>query len=68
VSYHVAGPAPWKGFPFFFLNKGLSPSAFLLLTCKFTFGPLHSLGIKLPAGWLNAQGAGHDGIFAGAHP
>ena len=40
VRYHVAGPVPWKDFPFFILNKGISLSAFVLLTCNFAFGPL----------------------------
>ena len=30
VRYHVAGPVPWKDFPFFMLNKGLSLAAFNL--------------------------------------
>ena len=37
VRYHVAGPVPWKDFPFFILNKALSLSAFILLTFNFTF-------------------------------
>ena len=54
VRYHVAGPVPWKDFPFFVLNKGFSLSAFILLACNFSFGPLHSLGVHVPQGWLNA--------------
>ena len=57
VRYHVAGPVPWKDFPFFIMNKGLSLSAFLLLTCTFSFGPMHRLGVKVPQGWLNARQA-----------
>ena len=57
VRYHIAGPVPWKDFPFFILNKGLSLSAFLMLTCNFSFGPLRSLGVKVPEGWLNARKA-----------
>ncbi len=57
VRYHVAGPVPWKDFPFFILNKGFSLSAFVLLTFNFSFGPLHSLGVKVPQGWLNARKA-----------
>lgn len=57
VRYHVAGPVPWKDFPFFILNKGLSLSAFILLTFNFSFGPLHSLGVKVPQRWLNARKA-----------
>ena len=57
VRYHVAGPVPWKDFPFFILNKGFSLSAFILLACNFSFGPLHSLGVHVPQGWLNARKA-----------
>lgn len=57
VRYHIAGPVPWKDFPFFILNKGIALSAFILLTCNFTFGPLKNLGVKVPEGWLNARKA-----------
>ncbi len=57
VRYHVAGPVPWKDFPFFILNKGFSLSAFVLLAFNFSFGPLHSLGVHVPQGWLNARKA-----------
>jgi DMSO/TMAO reductase YedYZ heme-binding membrane subunit len=57
VRYHIAGPVPWKDLPFFILNKGLSLSAFILVTCNFAFGPLHNLGIPVPEGWLNARKA-----------
>ncbi len=57
VRYHVAGPVPWKDFPFFILNKGLSLAAFVLLTCNFGFGPLNNLGLRVPVGWLNARKA-----------
>ena len=57
VRYHVAGPVPWKDFPFFVLNKGFSLSAFILLACNFSLGPLHSLGVHMPQGWLNARKA-----------
>ncbi len=57
VRYHIAGPVPWKDFPFFILNKGISLSAFVLLTCNFGFGPLNNLGVKVPEGWLNARKA-----------
>ena len=55
LRYHIAGPVPWKDFPFFILNKGLCLSAFILLTCNFSFGPMRNLGIKIPEGWLNAR-------------
>ncbi len=57
VRYHIAGPVPWKDFPFFILNKGISLSAFLLLTLNFGLGPLNNLGAKVPEGWLNARKA-----------
>ena len=57
LRYHIVGPVPWKDFPFFILNKGISLSAFILLTCNFGFGPLKNLGINVPEGWLNARKA-----------
>ena len=57
LRYHIAGQVPWKDLPFFILNKGLSLSAFMLLTCNFSFGPLHNLGVSIPASWLNARQA-----------
>jgi hypothetical protein len=57
ARYHIAGPVPWKDFPFFILNKGISLSAFILLTLNFGLGPLNSLGAKVPEGWLNARKA-----------
>ena len=57
VRYHVAGPVPWKDFPFFILNKGFSLAAFILLTMNFGLGPLNNLGAKVPAGWLIARKA-----------
>ncbi len=57
LRYHIAGPVPWKDFPFFILNKGISLSAFVLITFNFTFGPLHNIGVKIPGGWLNARKA-----------
>ena len=57
LRYHIMGPVPWKDFPFFILNKGISLGAFILLTFNFSFGPLNNLGLKLPEGWLNARKA-----------
>jgi DMSO/TMAO reductase YedYZ heme-binding membrane subunit len=57
LRYHIMGPVPWKDFPFFILNKGISLSAFILLTCNFSFGPLNNLGVRVPEGWLNARKA-----------
>ncbi len=57
VRYHIVGPVPWKDFPFFILNKGISLAAFIMLTCNFGFGPLKNLGVNVPDGWLNARKA-----------
>jgi DMSO/TMAO reductase YedYZ heme-binding membrane subunit len=57
LRYHIAGPVPWKDFPFFILNKGISLSAFILLTCNFSLGPLNNMGVRVPEGWLNARKA-----------
>lgn len=57
VRYHIAGPVPWKDFPFFILNKGISLAAFIMLTGNFGFGPLKKLGVNVPSGWLNARKA-----------
>jgi DMSO/TMAO reductase YedYZ heme-binding membrane subunit len=55
IRYHIAGDVPWKDFPFFVLNKGISLAGFLLLTLNFALGPLKNLGIKVNEGWLNAR-------------
>ncbi len=55
VRYHVAGPVPWKDFPFFILNKGISLAAFILLVCNFGLGPLNNIGVRVPVAWLNAR-------------
>ena len=57
LRYHVAGPVPWKDFPFFILNKGICLAAFLLLTLNFSLGPLNNLGLPVSPGWLNARKA-----------
>jgi DMSO/TMAO reductase YedYZ heme-binding membrane subunit len=57
LRYHIVGPVPWKDFPLFILNKGISLSAFILLACNFGFGPLRNLGVNVPEGWLNARKA-----------
>ena len=57
LRYHIVGPIPWKDFPFFILNKGISLSAFILITLNFSFGPLKNLGVKVPEGCLNARKA-----------
>ncbi|MCK5906150.1 MAG: hypothetical protein KAG37_01085 [Flavobacteriales bacterium] len=54
VRYHIAGDVPWKDFPFFILNKGISLSAFILLTINFTVSPLSNLGVKVSKGWVNS--------------
>ena len=40
LRYHIAGDVPWKDFPFFIFNKGISLAGFLLLTLNFALGPL----------------------------
>jgi DMSO/TMAO reductase YedYZ heme-binding membrane subunit len=57
VRYHIVGSVPWKDFPFFILNKGISLSAFVLLALNFGLGPLNNLGVKVSDGWLNARKA-----------
>jgi len=57
VRYHIVGPVPWKDFPFFILNKGISLSAFILLTLNFGLGPLNNLGVNVSKRWLNARKA-----------
>lgn len=57
IRYHIVGSVPWKDFPFFILNKGISLAAFILITCNFGFGPLNNLGVKVPEGWLKARKA-----------
>jgi hypothetical protein len=57
LRYHIVGPVPWTDFPFFILNKGISLTAFILLTLNFSLGPLKNLGAKVPEGWLNARKA-----------
>lgn len=57
VRYHIVGTVPWKDFPFFILNKGISLAAFILLTLNFGLGPLSNLGLKISSGWLNARKA-----------
>lgn len=57
LRYHVAGPVPWKDFPFFILNKGFSLAAFVLIACNFGCGPLKNLGVPVPDSWLAARKA-----------
>ena len=57
LRYHVAGPVPWKDFPFFILNKGISLAAFVLIACNFGFGPLRNVGVPVPDSWLAARKA-----------
>ena len=57
LRYHVAGPVPWKDFPFFILNKGVALAAFVLVMFNFAFGPLKNLGVRIPVGWLDARKA-----------
>ncbi len=55
LRYHIVGDVPWKDFPFFILNKGISLAAFILLTFNFSIGPLKNLGLKVSEGWLNSR-------------
>jgi len=55
LRYHIVGDVLWKDFPFFILNKGISLSAFLLLTFNFTIGPAKNIGIPIPDAWLNGR-------------
>ena len=57
LRYHIFGGVPWKDFPFFIFNKGISLSAFVLLTFNFSAGPLKNLGVNVSSGWLNARKA-----------
>jgi len=57
LRYHVAGPVPWKDFPMFILNKGLSLAAYILLTMNFSLGPLSNLGVPVSRAWLNSRKA-----------
>ena len=57
LRYHLAGPVPWKDFPFFILNKGFSLAAFVLIACNFGFGPLRNVGVPVPDSWLAARKA-----------
>lgn len=55
LRYHIVGDVPWKDFPFFILNKGISLAAFILLTFNFSIGPLKNMGVKVSEGWLNSR-------------
>jgi DMSO/TMAO reductase YedYZ heme-binding membrane subunit len=57
VRYHLVGTVPWKDFPFFILNKGVSLAAFILLTLNFGLGPLNNIGLTISSSWLNARKA-----------
>ena len=57
LRYHIVGDVPWKDFPFYVLNKGVSLAAFVLVSFNFAFGPAKALGIPLPSSWLDARKA-----------
>jgi DMSO/TMAO reductase YedYZ heme-binding membrane subunit len=57
LRYHIVGTVPWKDFPFFIINKGISLAAFILLTFNFSLGPLNNLGVRVSEGWLNSRKA-----------
>ena len=53
--YHIFGGVPGKDFPLYVINKGISLTAFIILTFNFAFGPLKNLGVKVPSGWLKSR-------------
>ena len=55
IRYHILGPVPWKDFPFFILNKGISLAGFILLTLNFSLGPLKNIGLKVSEAWLGSR-------------
>lgn len=55
LRYHIFGGVPWKDFPFFILNKGISLGAFALITFNFSLGPAKSIGLPISDAWLNAR-------------
>ncbi|MFY0626364.1 MAG: hypothetical protein JXR07_08725 [Reichenbachiella sp.] len=57
LRYHIFGPVPWRSFPLFILNKGVSLAAFVLITFNFTLGPLNNITGKVSERWLNARKA-----------
>lgn len=69
LRYHIFGGIPWKDFPLYILNKGISLGAFVLVTFNFTLGPARNLGIPVSDAWLNARKAlGMSGfLFALMH-
>ena len=68
LRYHIVGPVPWSDFPFFILNKGISLSAFIILTFNFALGPLNNLGVRVSEHWLNArQALGMTGFPVGTY-
>ena len=48
---------PWNEFSLHNLNKGISLSAFILITFGFSFRPLINLSIGLPEEWFTARKA-----------
>ena len=55
LRYHLVGGVPWKDFPFYILNKGLSLAAFILISFNFAFSPAKKWGIPIPKPWLDAR-------------
>ncbi|GGW23404.1 hypothetical protein [Arenibacter certesii] len=45
LRYHLKGDVPWKDFPIFVLNKGVSLGAITILTLCVSIRPLSTLGI-----------------------
>ena len=57
IRYHLVGNVLWKDFPFYILNKGLSLSAFILISLTFSLASAKKLGLPISDSWLNARKA-----------
>jgi len=55
IRYHILGSVPWKDFPLFILNKGISLGAFILIMLNFSLGPARSIGLPISDAGLNAR-------------
>ncbi|MDX1326219.1 MAG: hypothetical protein R3299_00845 [Arenibacter sp.] len=49
LRYHLLGEVPWKDFPIFILNKGVSLAGITLLSLCVSLGPLSRMGISILA-------------------
>jgi DMSO/TMAO reductase YedYZ heme-binding membrane subunit len=57
LRYNIVGSVSWNELPFFIFNKGICLAAFILLSLNFALGPMSSVGVPVPKGWLNARKA-----------